>query len=585
MIRSRSALLLLAVLLAAPLRAQEPQRAAETQALQAAGALEGSGQLSEAEAVLRTLLDAQPASVGGLFALERVLRAQGRTVDMLPVTGRLLAIDGMAPGVRLLRLRVLADVDSLDALVRETRAWIELAPADPVPYREAAPLWERALGPERALELLGQGRRAIGEPTVLALEMGDVLVRAGRPVDAVGEWTRVAVPGEGGEGILRRVAQIDEPSERARMVDEIMAALERPPTTAPRRMLAVRLGFYFERVDQAFEAAHTLAPELSAATRRGFLEEVTSWADDVGAQKVTLWALTQLRDVVENAAAARAIDLRIARSALVAGDTLMALTAGRRLAEGLPMGSAERQRVLADQIRVEAATADPASLLAGLDEFRAEFPDAPERDELAALAASALQARGEAARAADVLADVQGPRSALERGYLLLAAGDVLAGRAALLEAVPGMVPARATETIQLASLLGRLSESGARVVARAAVQAHRGSARQAALTLEDAVPALPPADRPVVLAGAARLAAGAAADADAARIQEALIEGYPDAAEAEEAALALARWHARIPEGIATAIRLLEDLIVRASSSAVAPDARRELERLRRGA
>ena len=227
-------------------------------------------------------------------------------------------------------------------------------------------------------------------------------------------------------------------------------------------------------------------------------------------------------------------------------------------------------------------SADASQLEDDLARFRREFPDAPEADELAAAVSVAIQRRGDLAAAAAVLSDVAGPRSALVRAYLSLARGELELASASLAQAVEGLVAAAATETIQLVSLLGRLSEPSARAVADAAVTAHRGEARQAALLLERAVVGLPDADRPAVLAHAARLAQSALAPDEAARIRAVLVEGYLEAVESAEAALALARWHARNPDGVDAAVRLLEELILRNPTSAVVPEARRELERLR---
>ncbi|HCR04715.1 MAG TPA: hypothetical protein DIU18_05970, partial [Gemmatimonadetes bacterium] len=114
------------------------------------------------------------------------------------------------------------------------------------------------------------------------------------------------------------------------------------------------------------------------------------------------------------------------------------------------------------------------------------------------------------------------------------------------------------------------------------AVEGHRGRGRQAALALEKRVLELPATDRPIALAEAARLAVGGGGTEDAARMHTVLVQSYPDAAEAAEAALALARWHARTRAGVGTAVQLLEGLILKDPGSSVAPEARRELQRLK---
>jgi TolA-binding protein len=79
-------------------------------------------------------------------------------------------------------------------------------------------------------------------------------------------------------------------------------------------------------------------------------------------------------------------------------------------------------------------------------------------------------------------------------------------------------------------------------------------------------------------------MADGAGAPETGAELRRRLLREHPDAPESQEAALALARREGGAPAGLDEAVRLLEELVARWPGSAVAPDARRELERLRRG-
>ena len=217
-----------------------------------------------------------------------------------------------------------------------------------------------------------------------------------------------------------------------------------------------------------------------------------------------------------------------------------------------------------------------------LDTFRTDFPNAPEIDDLAATVAGVLQSRGDAAGAAAVLEGVEGPKSSLERAYLLLAEGAIDEGRSALLLALTGLPPSEATAVIQFAGLLGRLSATGAEALAGAGVKAHHGAHQEAARQLAEAANSVERAEAPVMLAEAARIAAEGDEAAVAADLRSILIEEYPNAPEVAEASLALARYRARTPRGVDEAIRLLEDLIANRPNAAVVPDARVELQRLR---
>ena len=172
----------------------------------------------------------------------------------------------------------------------------------------------------------------------------------------------------------------------------------------------------------------------------------------------------------------------------------------------------------------------------------------------------------------------------MQRGYLLLDSGELEEGRRALLLAVSGLEPSVATEVIQFASLLGRLSPDGAGVLSRAGVLAHGGRGAAGAALIAEAVVELPEEDRAPLLAEAARMANRGALAEEAAGLYRRILQEHPDAPEAAEAALSLARYRAAQPDGREEAIRILEDLVTRRPDAAVAPDARRELAKLRSG-
>ena len=87
-------------------------------------------------------------------------------------------------------LRVLVEVDSLEALPPVAEAWFEAEPDSPDPYREVARLYQRALGPEAALEVLERGEDAVASGGVLALAIGDVREEMGDDPGAAEAWAR-----------------------------------------------------------------------------------------------------------------------------------------------------------------------------------------------------------------------------------------------------------------------------------------------------------------------------------------------------------------------------------------------------------
>ena len=318
----------------------DPQE--EARMLRAAASRESRGDLAGAEGVLRELLGRYPTSSGGIFALERVLRARGRVSDVLPVVDAYLVREPSAPGPRYLKLRILVEMDSLDAVSEAAEAWIEADARSPDPYREVARIYERAFGPEEALRVLRQGQAALGDSASLAVETGDLLLRLGEADAAVQEWS-AAVGSDGAQAaaILRRVSELE--GDRAALVRPLVEALGTDPTTTARRRaaahVAVEVGLQDEAVDQARRAAR----ELSARSRKSFLTDLSRRADEAGASDVALWAYGELRDDAEGAEG-RALDERIVSAALASGDTALARKSQDRVASGLPRGSPERRR-------------------------------------------------------------------------------------------------------------------------------------------------------------------------------------------------------------------------------------------------
>jgi len=495
-------LLLVAALMAAawpgmatPLSAQVPD---ESRLLREAAARESRGDFDGAEGVLLQILEANPVSSGGLFALERVLRAKGTMADILPSVDAFLAEDPASSGVRYMKLRVLVEVDSLDALRSEAEAWFRLDPKSPVSYREVSRVYERAFGSDEALRVLRRGRRALGDGDALAMEIGDLLAPRD-PETAVREWGRaVGDDGSQATAVARRVAQLPAQAEHA--ARDLVRSLGESDLL-PRRRAGAEIALSVGLEDEALELSRAVVAGLEGRARASFLTDVARRARDSELPAVAAWAYQELGSDATTPGERRQFDQRMVEVSLSAGDTVAALEAQQRLASSYSRGSADRRRAVAQAIRLESTTADPDRLGELLTSFREEFPQAPELDAMAATVAASLLGRGDPAGAAAVLEGIEGPQSSMERAFLLLDAGEVEEGRVALLMAVSGLAPATATEIIQLVGLLQRLSQEGSAVLAEAGVLAHRGEGRRAAQALADQVVVLPEEERSALLA------------------------------------------------------------------------------------
>ena len=553
----------------------------ESRLLREAARAESAGDYAASVAILTSLLSERPAASGAIFALERVLRAQGRTPEVLGAIDAFLAVDPVSTGPRYLKLKILLEVDSLAELRSAAESWIAQNPAAPDSYREVARVYERAFGGEEALSVLRRGQEHAGDE-VLAVEAGDVLLRLGRPRQALLEWARVLDRSEAqAPAALRRMTLAG--AENPGLVPEIIRELE-GTASDPRRQAAIEIAMEAGLQPEALRLARGVAGDLPEQERQGFLTNLVRLAEEKDADQLALWALQQLRQEIPGGSRARTLDRRLAVTSLVAGDTARALAARERYVRGLPEGSAERRRGLAEMIRLETATAGPDDLLGRFELFRREFPTAPEADRLAVALATRFRRDGDREAAARALEGVQGPLSARERAWLAIEAGDRESARANLVLASGGLSATEATSIVQLVGILDRVGEEAAGLAGRASVAHHWESAEAAFSQVRESVHALPPEDQPPLLAMAARLADDARREAEAARLRESLAATFPDSDEAPEAVLRLARYRASTPTGVPAAIELLEEIILARPNSAVVPVARRELERLRTG-
>jgi len=550
----------------------------ETRLVREAAERESAGDLDGAEAALRHLLEIDPVSTGGIYGLERILRAKGELQELLPLVDAFLSHRDDS-GVRSLMLQLLVETGSPEGMEVEAQRWMTRSPRDETVYVEVARAYEMAYGPERALEVLEQGREQIG-PDALAVAMGDYRAARGDLNGAVDEWVKAVSADESNvQMVRRRIEALSEGETEAGR--RLVGALGDSPLDRHRRV-ATRLAIELHLGAEALELARREADALTGRARSQYLEEISVAATAAGASQVASWAYGELGRSEANPADRRMLEQRRAEASLESGDTLAALAAFDRAAATMTVGSTEWRVVEARALRIAAAANQIDRMRTYWDSFRAASPGGPDLDALGAVTASTLVAWGDVQGAVTVLDQVEGPRSTLERAYLLLAGGEISAGSGALMAAVPGLPAADATEVIQLASLLGRVSPEAATALATAGVQAHLGRGAAGAATLADKAFGLPAADQPLLLAEAARMADRAGEDDAAADIRKRLVEENPDAPEVGEASLALARHLARVEGNTAEAIRILEDLIVRQPNAAVVPEARTELERLR---
>lgn len=555
----------------------------EIQLLQQASEQEAVGELESAERLLRQVLRERRSSIPALLSLERVLRIQGRLEELPLLVEAAREEEPRSALLNQLLVRSYSELDRVKELESSAKRWIAAVPGIEIPYREVAQVWQSRGEYGRARETLEEGRRQVGSPDALALELGDLYVTLGEPALAVAEWDRsIDGSGRGLNQVRRRLRAL--PDEGESVLPQLVDRLTADGRAGGRLEAALELATDAGLQERARAIAEARLPALSPADQRHLLDQVARRADAAGHRTLAYWAYDQLlsQEWLRTAEEGRFLALRnrLAELALELGDTAAAARRYQDVEDAYGPGSPQRREAAA--ARIELLAGQDAALAAdALAAFRSEFPDSPEMDALAAAVAVQLMRAGSEDEAAALLAGVEGPRSSMVQGRLLLLRGDALAARAEFLSAAPGLRGVEATSVLSLATLVGRVSAEAGSLIGQALSLRDRDEVGAAVDRVTEAVDRLDTADRPPLLAFVAGLAEEAGLVADARTLRRRVVTDYPRSQEAPGALLALARGLSGEEGGRAEARELLERLIIEYPRSALVPQARRALDRL----
>lgn len=565
---------------AADAQAQDPTGLSQEHVLlREAASLESAGDHRGAERVLARVLDANPGSLTGLLQMERVLLVQGRAEALLPIADRVLASDPGSALVHQIKVRALAVLDRPEQIEAAGEAWMGATPALEVPYREVARIWQQRGDIERAIRVLERGRKDVPRADALALELGEAYTRVGRWDEAAAEWTRAVGPeARGLNAVERRLRLL--PDGGAHVLPGLVDALSTESASAASLRAAATLAIDAGMVRQAGSLVRRTSAALEPAARPSFLAEVARRADGAGLPEVAYWAYDALeRGGDGERSQLWAIRARLADLALLLGDTQRASGIFRQMERAFDRGSPERRGALAVRVRLAARDGDAAAARSALQGLQREYPSAPELDAAAAEVAAAYLRTGDAATAAAVVSELEGPQAVRMKALLALRDGDIPRARALLLRAVPGLHGEDGTKAIALTALLLRLSPDGGALVAE--MVASGLPAPRTLDALAHRASPLSTGERAAILDFAAESAelAGRPEEADA--LRRVIVEEHPDAPETPAAMLALARGIVERSAEAEEARILLARMIVDYPRSALVPQARRELERL----
>jgi tetratricopeptide (TPR) repeat protein len=551
----------------------------EGRVLRTVGLLEAAGEYEPADSLLRTVLDRNPGSLAALLTFERIAALRGRVDEIVPVVNALLAIEPASIVAHQMRIRALSRLDRTAELEAAATEWMAALPTIEAPYREIARVWRSRGEYERAITTLERGRDRVKRPDALALELGDVWAELGDVRAVAREWARAIGPrGEAFLLVRRRLTNL--PDAGASVIPRLVNALVDKDATPARRRAAVQLAIDAGLDRRAEALAAKLVEELEDAERRAFLVEVGRRADGAGLRRLALWAYGRIVADGADADPMLPVRTRMAELALSLGDTAGAAAVYREVEDQLKPGSPERRQAQYLRVQMLAREQSFDEALVELRTLAAAPGSGSEADLAGAVLANALVDAGRAADAGRALDGMRGPHISLARGRVLMTLGDVDRARTEILAAAPQLAGPEATDAIRLAALLGRVSEDGGALIGEGLAEISAGDRRAGVMLLYDGSERLHDFERAAILDFAASLAERIGLHAEADQVRRDIVGQTPDSPEAPAALLALARREIdrRSPD---EARLLLERLLFEYPRSALAPQARRELERM----
>ncbi|MDH5235164.1 MAG: hypothetical protein OEW77_09385 [Gemmatimonadota bacterium] len=561
----RAALLLAATSLLGTPGALGAQDSAATSAI-VSRALEheSSGRNREAIAAWRSALSAGvviPAALG----LERIFSLLAQEDSLLTMFDSLVPRYPRELQLRAAHLRTLMTLGRYAQADAQFRAWRDLAPRDVAPYREYARVLLFNNRAASADTVLRQATEALGSSRALVLETAQMRSALGLWKEAAESW-REAMRDEAYYESATVFSLSPAPPESR---DAVRAELSVAGAPLGARQALALLEVQWGAPREGWRVLASLPPtDTTVAVWRQFADEVLrvrAW----GAAMDALAAIDRARPDGETA-------LQGASVALAADDPAEALRLAREAA-----GRLDSARVRSDVLPLE------------LDAL-ARLGRAAEAEAVLGRAAPALGpdgvrpfARfiawgwiraGDVAKARAALRDAPLAAEDAVSGWLALYDGDLAGARAALRNTdAPGQ------DAVSALALLNRTREERSPAIGGAFLALARGDSAQAATRFERAATELSDA-APLLLALAARIETARRAEDRAMALWQRVVAEYADAPEAAEGDLEWARGLRRRGD-VRGARERLEHLILTYPTSALVPQARRELDGLRVGA
>jgi hypothetical protein len=561
MVRGRLLRRLLIAAVACPLAAtSSPLHAQEGDTLvMRALELESAGKVKEAIPLFRRALRGKDP-INAMLGFERSLAEVGWQDSLFAPLDSLIATRPREALLHTIRIR------TLDALGREAQlqgafdAWVAAVPNDPTPYREYARILLQRGRTGAADSVIQRARAALGSTTDFQLEIAQVRAANGQWVSSAAAWRGALASGS----YLDQAAVYALRPTPAAVRDSVRAVLRADPIDPGARLALAGLEAAWGAAADGWLALKDLPPDSAS---------VAAWTDfGARAEQDGRWLLA--REAFTAALRWRRdprVALRAATAAVESGDPAAALAIAP-ISDAGPDSAAAAERHVPLHARALALLGRPLvaeRLVQAYDRFFT--PGA--RARLARQVAFGWVRTGDMMRARRALLDAGADGDSSETaGWLALYDGNLKTARLLLRRG------GESTPELALAlGLVARLPGDSARAVGQAFVTLARGDTARAAALFEQAADSSP-AGGSLLLATAAQLRVAQSDEAGAMALWTRIVERHADSPEAPSAELDLARALRRRGD-LAGATARLEHLILTHPTSALLPQARRELE------
>jgi tetratricopeptide (TPR) repeat protein len=535
------------------------QAPADTMAFYKALDLEAAGKYREAAPLFRSALKTS-AGVNALLGLERVYAELGMSDSLVAPLDTLIAADPREETFRTVQLRTLENLGRAEDVRRAFDRWIQDLPNSAAPYREYARLLLQKNRAASADSVLARAKQVLGSTKDLQFEIAQARAAEGQWIESATAWRLALINADYLEQAAA-YALAPTPSATRQQIREIFMA---PPIEVSSRRALADLETTWGSPSDGWNALKSLPPDSSSAD---------AWSEFAKrAEAEERW--TVARDALEAALTWKhtpELALRAAQAAMNTGDGAAAI----RLA---PLADAHGDSALIARsylplhARALSALGQPAEaerLVTAYDRFLS--PGA--KNSLTRTIAWGWVRTGDMnrARAALASAGVEGDSSDAA-GWLALYDGNLKTARALLRGGT------ESTPELALAlGLIARFKADTSPAIGKAFLALARGDSAGAAQQFVDAAEKTPQV-RSALLTTAAQIQTARKNDVAAVELWKRIVDSEKDSPEAPQAELEWARILRRTGDN-AGAQQHLEHMILTYPTSALVPQARRELE------